>query len=319
MNLTRIIAPLAAATCLAACSPSGPRDIAQREADAPTLAAQPGQALDYQIQVMQTSSQQALGAEQESGTLTVLDVRLTAQQAGPNGSEWDVHFLRTRYAMMNGNDNLRFDSQDSLPPDSIPLPLTPYANAVGKHVRLRVNPTGLVDTVLGADELVAAMLQALGNVPAPQQQMVRQAVEAQFGSTSLARWLQNCFVPLPPHAPTPGAQPWHSTLNLPGLLPISTQAQYSLGPDSASLRRVLLTGTVATDTAKVVEMSGMRFRLLLTGTYGGTLWAQPDSWALHSAQTVQRLRGKLVTEQGMAVGLDTEVEITVLRLPAPAN
>lgn len=302
---------LAAVMCLSACGESGNGNT--RAADAPTLTFQPGQVLKYQLQVMQTSMQQALGGAQESGTLTVFDLQFKVLSTNAQGTELDVEFIRSRYAMQNGSENLRYDSQDSLPPDSIAQAVSPYANVTGRHVRVRVSPAGIVDTVMGANEIVEYMVSKLGNVPRHYLPMVRQAIELQFGTASLKKWLQNCFVPLPPENPT-ATTTWRNEMELPGQLPVATQAQYEMRPDSANLRQIAVRGTIQTDTSRQVEMGGQRFKLMLGGTFAGTLWADSSGWGLALSETLQQLSGKLVTDQGMEVALDTQIEITVRRI-----
>ena len=172
----------------------------------------------------------------------------------------------------------------------------PFAALVGKELQVAMTPRGEIKEVKGADKILAAVLESMGDLPAPVREMAKGQMEAQFGEAALKENFEQ-MTAIYPEKPVAVGESWDTEQKITAGMPMTVNTKYTLKSLSGGKATLDVSATMKTDPdAPSGILPGAKFGL--EGTQTGSLVVDQATGWIESGAIKQSMDGKMSMDVG---------------------
>jgi hypothetical protein len=207
--------------------------------------------------------------------------------------------------MQGPGGQVDYDSSRDKEPPTNPM-AKPFAALVGKELQVVMTPRGEVKELKGADEILAAVLESMGDLPEQVRATAKQQMESQFGEAAMKESFEQ-MTAIYPKDPVAVGESWDVEHRVTAGMPMVINTTYTLKSLDGGRATLDFKGTAKTDPdAPAGIVPGAKFSL--EGTQTGSLALDQATGWIASGTLKQAMDGKMSVDVG---GQQVEVPMQI--------
>ncbi|GIV60971.1 hypothetical protein GQ464_001075 [Rhodocaloribacter litoris] len=246
-------------------------------------------------QIEQAVEQVVMGQEQNVKNQIGIGYRFDVLAARDQVFDVKLTYYKVKFSQEGPMGTISYDSEN--PPETVPPQAQGFAALGGQSLTLKLDAMGKVLDVGGVEDMIARMVEGLGQADAATRAQIEQSLRQQFGREAMSSQMEAMFAVYPEGEVAVG-DTWTREVAVNAGLPLKLASTYRLTAYEGGRATLEIESQIRPGTDGPVNMGGMEIEFDISGSQKGTAVMDAETGLILEAEARQEVAGDMIVNGG---------------------